>query len=129
MMPHDVENNAGGLVESEARVEAEKLMSTQYMLNEAEFKRLGIKPTDTYQRQQPGSKEHIAIKAAFHYVKGYAGDTGKSRKDIAKYIIQNKLLGEMKVSAEVQTISRAIDHLEKGAKIRSEDGGQTYTFY
>ena len=97
-------------------------------MNEAEFKRLGIKPTDIYQRQQPGSKERIAIEAAFHYAKGYAGDSGKSRKDIARYIIENKLLGEMGVNAMVQTITRAIDHLEKGTKIRSGDGGQTYIF-
>ena len=45
------------------------------------------------------------------------------------YLIENKLLGEMGVNAMVQTITRAINHLEKGAKIRSGDGGQTYTFY
>ena len=128
-MPHDVEHNVGGLVESEARVEVEHQVLVQYELNKTAFKRLGIKPSQTYKSMQPLSKEQIAIEATFHYVKGHAGHSGKSRRDIANYIIQGGLLGDMDEDTLVKTIQQAIQSLENTRKIQSNDGGQTYTFY
>ena len=62
-------------------------------------------------------------------MKSHAGHSGKSRRDIAKYIIQGGLLGDMDEGTLVETIQQAIQSLENTQKIQSNDGGQTYTFY
>ena len=61
-------------------------------------------------------------------MKGHAGHSGKSRRDIANYIIQGGLLGDMDKDTLVKTIQQAIQSLENTRKIQSNDGGQTYTF-